>query len=208
MKKITLLFTVLAIQFVAYSQGNMRFGMKGGLNYSTIIETTNKSDGLSRQPTTSPKISIHGGFTFEFLFTERISVQVEALYSAKGAKMINSYQTSDGTEVVKHLNYISFPILGKYYATPNLSIEFGPEIGILLNAKDVFKGMGEVNILKEISKHDFGIVGGLSYEFSNGLFIQGRYNLGLLNVSNTNKNSIAYYKHKNSVIQASVGYIF
>ncbi len=201
MKKVTTtLLIFLTVQFFVYSQGNLRFGMKAGANFSTIIKTARHSE-LSRNSTTSSKMGLHGGLTFEFLFSERISIQVEALYSAKGGKLISSEQTSDGTETVEYLNYMSFPVLGKYYATPSLSIELGPEISILSSAKKENSGIEE-NILKQMSKHDFAVVGGLSYEFFNGLFIQGRYSLG------TNKNSIAYYRHKNSVIQASIGYIF
>lgn len=205
MKKVFLLVALIAIQF-SYSQGNMRFGMKLGGNLSSIIETARHSD-LSRKSTASSKIGLHGGLTFEFLFSERISLQVEALYSAKGAKLIGYDKTSDGTEVKRHLNYISFPVLGKYYATPNLSIELGPEISILASAKDDLNGI-ETNILKEMRKHDFGLVGGLSYEFYNGMFVQGRYNFGLIDVSHTSKSSMAWYRQKNSTIQVSVGFIF
>ncbi|MBS9766571.1 MAG: PorT family protein [Flavobacteriaceae bacterium] len=208
MKKIFLLVALIAIQF-SYSQGNMRFGMKLGGNLSSIIETARDSkSGLNKRDNGGSKMGFHGGITFEFLFSERISVQVEALYSTKGGKVIDSNSTRDNSEVVDYLNYISFPILGKYYATPNLSIELGPEISLLSSAKNEDSKGIEVNISKQRLQHDLGLVGGLAYEFYNGVFIQGRYSLGLLDITNTNKNSIAYYRHKNSVIQVSVGFIF
>ncbi len=205
MKKIFLLVALVAIQF-SYSQGNMRFGVKLGGNLSSIIETASSKSSLNKRDNGGSKVGFHGGITFEFLFSERISVQVEALYSTKGGKVIDSKYTK--SKVVENLNYMSFPILGKYYATPNLSIELGPEISLLSSAtSEDDKGI-EVNILKERVKHDFGLVGGLAYEFYNGVFVQGRYSLGLLDITNTNKNSIAWYRHKNSVVQVSVGFIF
>ncbi len=207
MKKVILLVLLFVMTHFSYSQGNMRFGMKIGGNYSTIIETAQRSE-LIRKSTISPKTSFHGGLTFEFLFSERISLQVEALYSAKGAKLIDKSKTADGTEIVRYLNYMSFPVLGKYYATPELSVELGVEISILSGAKDDEAGI-ERDILKEVSTNDFGVSGGIAYEFYNGLFIQGRYNLGLLNVKkNSRGQSITNYRHKNGVAQLSIGYIF
>ncbi len=199
MKKIFLLVALIAIQF-SYSQGNMRFGVKLGGNLSTLIQTSkySPSDG-GRRDNGSSKIGFHGGITFEFLFSERISVQVEALYSAKGAKLIGYDKTSEK----KHLNYISFPILGKYYATPNLSIELGPEISLLSSATS-----NDMPITKSTRQQDFGLVGGLAYEFYNGVFVQGRYCLGLVDTSHTQTSASDDYKLKNSVIQVSVGFIF
>ncbi len=208
MKKRVILLFLLGIQLISYGQGSMRFGAKAGINVSTIIETSTHSDGLSRKSTTSPKASFHGGLTFEFLFSERISLQVEALYSAKGGKLIGGSNAIDNGEIVRNLNYISFPVFGKYYATPNLGIELGGEISILSSAKDDYGSSITNDILKKMRKHDFSIIGGLSYEFYNGLFFQGRYSLGLLDVSHLNNGGINYYKQKNGVFQFSVGYIF
>lgn len=208
MKKIQLLLLFIFVQAVIYGQSDMmRFGVKGGANFSTIVETAQKSD-LSRKSTTSEKTSFHMGIVFEYLFSERISFQVEALYSAQGAKLIDAHTTSDGSEVTRYLNYINFPVLAKYYATPGLSIEVGPQVGILLDAKDDFGNIGEKNILKEVRKHDFSVTAGIAYEFYNGIFIQGRYNIGLLDINGTSRSVINYYKHRNSVIQVSLGYIF
>lgn len=206
MKKIIIISLFLCAQSVLYAQSNMRFGVKGGPNFSTIIETAQNSD-LSRSSTTGGKTSFHLGFVFEFLFSERISIQVESLYSAQGAKMIDSYTTADGSEMVRYLNYISFPILAKYYATPNFSIEVGPQVGLLLSARDELSTGAEKDILKEMEKHDFAINAGLAYEFYNGLFLQGRYSFGLLDINKTS-GLFNYYKHRNNVVQFSVGYMF
>lgn len=205
MKKTTIIILFVCVQTLA-AQNNIRFGIKGGPNFSTIVETAQRSD-LSRNSTISGKTSFHLGFIFEFLYSERISFQVESLYSSQGAKMINAYQTSDGSEMVRRLNYISFPILAKYYATPNISVEVGPQIGLLLNAKDDLSTGAEKDILKEMKTHDFAINAGIAYEFYNGLLLQGRYSFGLLDINKTS-GLFNYYKHRNNVIQFSIGYMF
>lgn len=208
MKKKRILLLLLFLQSIVYAQSDMmRFGIKGGINFSTIVETAQRSE-LSRKSTTGEKKSFHFGVVFEHLFSERISFQVEALYSAQGANLIEAYSTSNGRKVVRYLNYINFPVLAKYYATPGFSVEVGPQVGVLLDAKDDFGNVGQKNILKEVRQHDFSVVAGVAYEFYNGIFIQGRYNIGLLDVNGKGRGVINYYRHRNSVLQVSVGYIF
>lgn len=208
MKKRIVLLSFLLISTISFAQGNMRFGIKAGPNFSTIIETaTRKNSDLTRRSTINQQTFFHIGFVFEFLFSEHISIQGEALYSAQGAKLLNSYASADGRDIHRKINYAIFPIFGKYYLTPQLSIELGPQIGLVINAKDDFGNLGERNIEKEIKGHDFSVAGGIAFELINGIFLQGRYTMGLTNI-NGKGGVVNFYQHRNREFQISIGYIF
>jgi hypothetical protein len=99
------------------------------------------------------------------------------------------------------------PILGKFGLTDKLSFEAGPQLGLLVSAKNkTDDANAKIDGVKTL---DFGLNAGLEYELSSGVIFQGRYNLGLTNVdgsplitANSNKRA------SNSVIQFSIGYLF
>ncbi len=106
---------------------------------------------------------------------------------------------SVGDDIVT-LNYLSLPLMGKYYVTKGLSVEAGPQIGYLLSAKD--EGRDVKDNFKTI---DYGLTFGVGYKLENGLNFTARYNAGLSNI-----NDVAGSKDKfrNGVAQLSIGYSF
>jgi hypothetical protein len=133
------------------------------------------------------------------------------------------------------LYYVNFPVILKCKVVDNLNIEFGPQIGFLLGAtskleykdnttpsstnsvtlnllKDgIYHFFGEtIQVKSDAKKIDFSLNIGASYDFSEKLFIQGRYNLGLTSVDENSINSIDFqsWDVKNSVFQISLGYRF
>ena len=79
------------------------------------------------------------------------------------------------------------------------NLEAGPQIGFLLSAEII----GE-DIKDEMESIDFGMNLGASYDFSEKLFAQARYNIGLSNVAKDSGDE----KIQNSVISLSMGYRF
>ncbi len=131
MKKITLLLvTVFTIGFVnAQDKENMSFGVKGGLNVSSI--TNADQDGVNSKSL----IGFHVGFFGEFMISDKFAIQPELLYSAQGVKL-----DFDGDNGDLKLDYINIPVMAKYYVADAFSLELGPQIGFLVSAKENLEG--------------------------------------------------------------------
>lgn len=205
MRKITISAFLIALSFSANAQQEIKFGAKAGVNFATLSNVS-KAKMLT---------GFYVGAVAEIKLTAKFSIQPELVYSSQGAK--NTYsETIIGitTEHSNHdkLDYINIPVLAKYYITDRFSFELGPQFGFLIKAES--KDEIIVNDVKttdtrdfknEVNSFDFGIGAGLAYDLSNGIFLNGRYNLGLTNVGKSDE----YYKDaKNGVIQVGVGYKF
>ncbi|MUV03214.1 outer membrane beta-barrel protein [Flavobacterium rakeshii] len=180
MKKFLFLIAALAGSFTMNAQG-IDLGVKAGANFSNFQGDIN-SDGIT---------SFHAGLALELNLVPMFSVQAEGLFSSQGAKYDNAFGAAEDI----NLDYISVPVLAKFYVVPGkLSLMAGPQFSFLVNdAKDAF----------ETKSFDLAASGGVELKIIMGLFAQARYNIGLNNVNDSGDADI-----KNGVFQLSVGYYF
>ncbi|PIA79419.1 hypothetical protein BFR04_00785 [Gaetbulibacter sp. 4G1] len=184
MKKLLLVTAIVVFGLAHVNAQDVTFGIKGGLNFSTIT-----GDNTSKDQTVT---GFNFGVMSEIKISEKFSFQPELLYSGQG------YDTGISTEGNIALNYLNIPLIGKYYVTKRLSLEAGPQIGFLLSTK------GGTKDYKDLFKTtDFGVNFGLGYKLDNGLNFGARYVLGLSNI-----NDVGSLKNKNGVLQLSAGYFF
>lgn len=197
MKKIFLGLALVAGTF-AFSQKTststassspVRFGVKAGLNISTLTENDFNS-----------KAGFYGGLFANIPVAQDFSFQPEVLYNGMGAKI-------KGTNDIKvNLDYISVPLMLQYNALPNLYLEAGPQFSFLINsklkadsnsadAKDLFKGF------------DFGIGLGAGYYFTDNIGITARYVAGLTDVAK-DRPDLSEDKAKNGVFHVGLAYKF
>lgn len=186
MKTILIVLLVGINYSIAVAQ-NVNFGIKGGLNLSSL--TGDVSDLDSRT-------SFHFGAIAEIEISETFSIQPEVLFSSQGAK------DSQFDEELR-LNYLNLPIMAKYFAASGLSIEAGPQIGVLLSAKSEFDGEEE-DVEEAFNDLDLGVNFGLGYKLENGINFALRYTVGISNVLDEGDE----FKVRNGVFQLSVGYFF
>jgi hypothetical protein len=196
MKKL-ILFATLAIFVIANSNAQINFGAKAGVNFATI--TGDMVDSFNS------RTAFHVGFVAEIVISETFSFQPELLYSAQGADYSEEgFEDFEGT--VK-LDYLNVPLMAKFYVGEGFSVEAGPQIGLLLSAKDDY-GDGEDDIKEYVKGTDFGVNLGVGYKMEGGLNFSARYNLGLSNDLDVDDFEAEGAEYKNSVIQVSVGYFF
>lgn len=169
---------------------DVTFGAKAGLNLSTLVGDTHN---------VSMKPGFHIGGMAELELTEKLSVQPEILYSLQGAKV----DDGTGSDYNYNLSYITLPVIGKYYVIEGLSLEAGPQIGVLISAKSKIDGES-INHKKNTSSIDFGANIGAGYKMDSGLNFALRYSLGLANTYDGPGNS----NQTNATLQLSVGYFF
>lgn len=162
----------------------MSFGVKGGLNVSTLY---NDDDANSL-------VGFHVGGFAEFMLSDKFAIQPEVLFSAQGAK----YDSGNGD--VK-LNYINVPVMVKYYITDVFSIEAGPQVGFLVTAED-----NEVDIKDFSNSVDFSVDFGAGYNLNENMVLGLRFCIGLADIEKDLPSEID--GTKNLVGQLSFGYKF
>ncbi len=195
MKKVILSVLVFIVtknllgQETPKSDGN--FGIKGGLNYSTI--TRGDFDEGS-----DPRTSFYLGFFGEIPLIEDVfSIQPEFIYSRQGFENNFSILGSNN-KITYKIDYINMPILAKIYLGKTIAIEAGPQFGLKINENiETENTAAETN---DVNSFDTALAAGLSINFDN-VFISGRYTYSLNEVI---KDSNA----KNSVFQIGVGFKF
>lgn len=129
--------------------------------------------------------NFHIGGLYEARIFDHVYIQPELLYSVQGAKVRD--------EEVK-LNYFTVPLMLKIYINGNFNIQGGPQMSMLLSESDNFSAFRSETF-------DFGFAGGLEFFVTDGFFIQARYYGGTKEVSGN-------ADLKNTVVSASLGYIF
>jgi len=198
MKQFCIITVIALLSIVFVNAQNVQFGAKAGVNFASINGDDTEEFDM--------RTSFHVGAVAEFLFSERFSLQPELIYSSQGAKM-----SDEGFDFTIKLNYINLPIMAKYYVTEGLSLEVGPQFGLLLSAKakSEFDGESEEEDIKDdLNDFDFGINFGAGYKLENGLSFTARYNYGFSNLADSGSEDIGDTNFNNGVIQLSVGFNF
>jgi len=196
MKKFILLTVAFLLFSVAHSQDKKEiyFGVKAGLNLCSI--TNANQDGVS----SSTLVGFHVGVLGEFMLGEKFAIQPELLYSTQGVKLDFSGEKGD-----LKMDYVTIPIMAKYYVAPAFSIELGPQIGFLTSAKATSGGQS-TDVKDAMKTTDFGLNFGLGYNFTENFNAGLRYNMGLTQLQKDLASGES--ASKNSVFQLALGYRF
>jgi len=197
MKK--LLFLSLLAVLALSSCATTHYGIRGGLNLANI--NGDDTDNLSTRTGI-----FFGGFG-EFGVTDMFAIQPEVLFSQQGAEYEDSEAGGEFFDGRFKLDYLNVPVLAKVYVADGFFFEAGPQIGILLSAKDEYDSpfSGEDDIKDFIKSTDFSGNVGLGYQLDMGLNFNARYNFGL---SSFDDFEGIDENLKNGVISIGVGFRF
>jgi Outer membrane protein beta-barrel domain len=195
MKKNLIVLTVmLGCAIVAKSQGTS-FGVKVGLN---LAKESASYQGVN--VSTDSKANFVGGFYLTQMFTSKIGIQPELLYSGQGGQI-----TAGGQTAKDKFGYLNIPILLRVQLAPIFNLHVGPQIGFLLSAKsDDGSGSGYQDVKSQYKSSDVGLAFGGGLDFPGGPSIGIRYIAGLSNIANDGSGVTL----KNNVIQFTVGIKF
>ncbi|MFV7235983.1 MULTISPECIES: porin family protein [Flavobacterium] len=204
-----ILTAVTVFVFALTNAQKVNFGAKAGLNVANLT---------GYFPDSSPLIGFNAGIFTEIKITDKFAVQPELLFSTQGNKM--KIPVLDASSVFLYsydgkwnLSYLNLPVMAKYYILDKLSIEAGPQIGLLLSAKAKYSSdralpslntsTSEYDIKNYLKSIDLGLNFGAVYDVSKNLSVNFRYNLGLANINNEPMSSSNI---KNKVFSLSLGY--
>lgn len=181
------------------------FEAVGGANLSFIsAEGTTKFDGENR-------LGILFGVQKPYQIKDAFYLLAGLFFSQQGANYDESDLPDTGspryTGVYK-LSYLNASPLGEYRITTAFRVQFGPYAGVLLGANDEYEEIGggfsgEEDASDRFSGLDFGGVVGLSYEITNNLSANLRYQHGFSNVYSGPEPTFEY---RNRVLSVSLGY--
>jgi len=189
---------VLSLLLVGFAVINTRaqgvhLGVKGGANIFKV-------DGQGYDQ------GFHFGYNVgafaELNFTSSWGIQPELLWNQTNYRtgtQFSSIYPGGLNDVKGKLNYLSVPLLLSFRPVKLISLQAGPQFGILLNqdknllnnTKDAFK------------KGDFSLVGGVQLNVAN-LVVGGRYVVGLTDINDVTNDQ----KWKNQGFQVYAGFRF
>jgi outer membrane protein with beta-barrel domain len=175
-----LVVALVGVGSPAMAQG-VSGGVKGGVGFATL------SDDASEDVDLDSRTGIVAGGFVTWSITERFSLQLEGLFTQKGA----AFNQSGVTGTTK-LDYFEVPLLFVSSTAPSrsggTSLQFfaGPSIAFKVSAKGSGSFQGEtvdVDIPDEdIESVDLGVVVGAGVTVGHFL-IEGRYTVGLSNIN-------------------------
>ena len=187
MKKYFYLVIFFAGLATATTNAQTSAGIKGGVNVATI-----GGDAVG----VDPRIGFHAGFFVSARLSDNFGLQPEIIYSSQGA------QAAENSDIKFAYNYINIPLMLKYYPNENLSLQVGPQLGVLTSAKVKFNTEDQ-DVKDQLENTDVAIGVGLGYE-NESVNLSVRYNFGMSNTA-VDSGSESF---PNNVLQLSVGFLF
>lgn len=196
--------------------GDLKFGIKGGVNVSTL---TTRYIGIR-----DLRLGYQFGGFVAYSLTSSISAEVDVLYASLGSNAVEpgrlylnfpGYYEEFETKV--RLNTLEIPVLINFSINDNARFFVGPEInfylsGIAINTgtmyvgDDLVKTTSRNNVTGSFVNYDFAGVAGVGYNLSDNMSIDLRYRLGL-----TRANAIRSFYYKDFSLTAfsvNLGYSF
>ncbi len=191
----TIWVLVLGVLLQAPAFGQMKLGLKGGLNLSTLL-MRNESGNCSVDLFDS-RVGHYFGVALELPMGRFLAFQGEALYSVKGAE-------GDPSTISERLTYLNFPILLKIMPIRNVYLNGGVELGYRIQRE------GPVVPLAE-NREDLAYVLGLSVELGTHFGVDLRYiggltDLGSVFCTDASGQTIGEGHLRNRVFQLGVHY--
>lgn len=190
--KTKLLTLVIAVFTLSTADAQFHLGIKGGANMSKI---TGKSFSEEYE------FGYHLGGFAEIGLGKKFSLQPEVLFN-----QTNQYTSSEFDDLYQNvlsseisnikLNYLSVPVLLNYKASNIVSLQVGPQFGILMDQNKNLLENGQ----EAFKNGDFSMLGGLQFKLSS-FRIYGRYALGLTNLNDIDNKE----KWKSQSFQIGIG---
>ena len=222
MKRILLLSvaTILILSEGTYAQ--IKMGVKAGLSLSnwegqamnSLQSLVTLTSGMAQ---TKMKTGFYLGGYAELPLGERFSFEPGLYYTQKGYELkgdleiakLNFLGANVSAQVRSH--YLDMPLLLRANLAKGFNIYAGPQLSYLVsNDLRLSAGILGINFLHQnlpltslFKPWDVAIVGGLGYQFENGLSLNAGYDYGLTRIDKSGS-----FSSYNRVIRVGIGYRF
>ena len=205
------------------SISGVRFGFRAGLNVADVqgdaVKTFTSLAGYAPDGTITRQMrpGFYAGLYATLPLGPSFAIEPGISYSEKGTVLqgkvpvpaldfLNTQLT--GTA---RLAYVDVPVLAKVFITPGFYVYAGPQASFLVSGKARVEAgaLGftaykqDFDISNQLRKVDFAAVGGLGYQFGNGLGLSAGYDYGLTSLDTNNR-----FDAQNRVIKVGLNYTF
>ena len=201
----------------------VRFGFRAGLNVADLrgdaVQSFTSLAGYAPDGAISKQLrpGFYAGVFATLPVGPGFAIEPGITYAEKGAVLqgtlpfpaldfLNARVT--GTA---RLAYIDVPVLAKVYLTPGLFLYAGPQASFLVSGKarvdasvlgfSAYKE--DFDVSNQLRKVDFAAVGGLGYQFDNGLGLSAGYDYGFTSLDAGNR-----FQAYNRVAKVGLSYAF
>lgn len=188
MKKFFLSIAALLAAGIFAADAQMwSFGPKAGATFTSAngIKDSRARAGL-----------VAGAFA-EVEMSDWFAIQGEILYSQQGFDTKTA-----GVKSQFQIDFITMPVVTKYYLIGGLNVQLGAQFGYLINAKSKLPDTPRQSIKGDVNRYNVGILTGLAYDFNFGLVLEGRYTLALTDTF------VSGEKQRGGALQVMVGWKF
>jgi hypothetical protein len=181
------------VLFTQAAMAQFHLGVKGGVNITKVQGEAFRDEF---------RYGYHLGGFAELGLGGRLGIQPEVLWSEYQTRVDSSFSDvyQNSTKISNYqdvkLNYLTIPILLNYKLGSLLSLQAGPQFGILLDQSKNLVQNGQ----EAFKKGDFSLVGGAQIHIAK-IRLQGRYFVGLNNISDISDQN----KWNNQGFQLSLG---
>jgi hypothetical protein len=171
--RIPLFCAALCVLHLGTEAQNFGGGVHVGLISSHVLEYT--------VPASYSKVGFWGGGFTDYRFTPKSTLQLEVGFIQKGTRQMGTVDNNN-EERGMNLNYLEIPLLYRWWGIRNMSVEIGPQLGILLSHSE-WDNFGEFTNLNyaDFQRIDFSAAVGLSYYLLRSrLEINARYAISVI----------------------------
>lgn len=190
------IFVVGLFLVVQQGMAQVAFGLKGGLNLTNLKVDDPEASYESRT-------GYHAGIFLRGRF-DKVAIQPEILLFTQR----NDVEFSGGLgSVEQSFTYLSVPLMMKFYPVGGLNLQAGPQFGFLLDGEQKFETLlftGKRDIKDDYKKSDIAVSVGAGWDFSFGLNVDFRYNIGVKDINDVADEEEA----KSRVFLISLGWNF
>ena len=200
----------------------VQFGLRAGLNVADVSGNAMQSllsltDYAQGAVTHEQRPGFHAGFYATLPLGAGFAIEPGLSYSEKGTVLRGTLPVPGlsflNSEVkgTARLAYVDVPVLAKVFITPGFYVFAGPQASFLVSGKARleagalgFKALNQdFDVKGQLRSVDFAAVGGLGYQFGNGLGLSAGYDYSLMSLDKNNQ-----FDAQNRVIKASLNYSF
>jgi len=203
--------------------GGVRFGFRAGLNVADLrgdaVQSFTTLAGYAPDGSVSKQLrpGFYAGVFATLPLGPGFAIEPGITYAEKGAVLKGTlpfpaldFLNANVTGTAR-LAYIDVPVLAKVYLTPGFYLYAGPQASFLVSGKarvdasvlgfSAYKQ--NFDVANQLRKVDFAAVGGLGYQFDNGLGLSAGYDYGFTSLDSGNR-----FQAYNRVAKVGLSYSF
>jgi Outer membrane protein beta-barrel domain len=203
--------------------GGVRFGFRAGLNVADLqgdaVQSFTTLAGYAPDGSISKQLrpGFYAGVFATLPLGPGFAIEPGITYAEKGAVLKGTlpfpaldFLNANVTGTAR-LAYIDVPVLAKVFITPGFYLYAGPQASFLVSGKarvdasvlgfSAYKQ--DFDVANQLRKVDFAAVGGLGYQFENGLGLSAGYDYGFTSLDSNNR-----FQAYNRVAKVGLSYSF